>query len=186
MQKLLTDFNASLRERDLPACTMRAGISTGLMVVGDAGATAGLHRASDYTVIGDEVNLSARLESANKATGTQMLLNQRCAERCGDRFLLRPIGKLRVVGKTQGIMTYEALCQRAEITPELQRLADCSREVVDHFLAADLDACLAAASEMEARLGPNKLAHLYAAQCRTLRANPPAGEFDGLIVLGDK
>jgi adenylate cyclase len=85
------------------------GVSTGPMVVGDAGS----HLRSDYTVLGDAVNLGARLESANKAVGTKVMLSGRTVELLGDRFLVRPIGKLRVAGKTEGVMTFEPLAPAA-------------------------------------------------------------------------
>ena len=47
------------------------------MIVGDAGSTDVHYDASNYTVLGDEVNLGARLESANKALGSQSLMNER-------------------------------------------------------------------------------------------------------------
>ncbi|MAE65672.1 MAG: hypothetical protein CMJ18_15495, partial [Phycisphaeraceae bacterium] len=106
MQAAIAPFNRSLAASDLPQVRMRVGICTGNMVVGDAGSA----DASDYTVIGDVVNLASRLESANKATGTLTLINARTAMLVQDEFLLCPVGRLQVVGKSLGEMTFEPLC----------------------------------------------------------------------------
>ena len=58
-RKAMIPFNEEIKKQDLPPVTMRAGISTGPMIVGDAGSTDIKHGASDYTVLGDEVNLGA-------------------------------------------------------------------------------------------------------------------------------
>ncbi|MEM1166824.1 MAG: CHASE2 domain-containing protein [Planctomycetota bacterium] len=82
---------------------MRVGMSTGEVIVGDCGAPPKLN---DYTVIGDAVNLAARLESAAKQFGADYLITQETIERADPTFVerihWRPIGKIRVVGQTKG------------------------------------------------------------------------------------
>ena len=111
MQQALIPFNEEIREQSLPPVYMRAGICTGPMIVGDAGSTDKKHGASDYTVLGDEVNLGARLESANKYLGSRTLMNEFAAQLCGDEFLLRPMGNICVAGKSEGVLCYEPLCR---------------------------------------------------------------------------
>ena len=62
MHEQLAELNAELLEEGMPQLDLRAGVSTGEVVVGDTGGT----EAVDYTCIGDIANLGARLESANK------------------------------------------------------------------------------------------------------------------------
>jgi class 3 adenylate cyclase/CHASE2 domain-containing sensor protein len=181
MQKALEPFNERLRERGLPTVSMRVGVSTGDMVVGDAGSV----DASDYTVLGDAVNLGARLESANKATGTSILLSGRTVELLEDRFLVRPVGKLQVAGKTEGVMTFEALATVEEATPAQRELVRLSESVVQPFLVGDFASCIAGIDAMERALGPSKLTKLYREQCR-LHQSGSGGSFDGTIVLTEK
>lgn len=186
MQNAMEGFNRTLAEQGLPNCSMRAGISTGTMVVGDAGSIDAVHRASDYTVLGDEVNLGARLESANKALGTRILMNERTAELLGSRFLLRPMGIIRVVGKTEGVLTYEALAISSEATDEQRQLASMTRDVVQHYRDASFQRCIEVAQLMEQRFGPAKFTQLYIELSQKYLHEPADGSFDGQIVLVEK
>src|SRR5439155_8705088 len=87
MQDAVGPFNDRLAAQGLPAVSMRAGITTGMMVVGDAGSLDEKFRANDYTVLGDEVNLASRLEGANKALESRLLMSARTAELVSDQFL---------------------------------------------------------------------------------------------------
>ena len=182
MQKAMVPFNERLAEQGLPNVTMRIGISSGSMVVGDAGSA----DASDYTVLGDTVNLGARLESANKYTGTWIMINQRAAELVGDQFLLRPIGRLQVVGKTQGVMTYEPLCATDDATDRQKQLAAASGSIVDTYIAADFPACLKALDTFEPEFGQSKLTTLYRDLATKYADSGPGEEFSGAIVLEAK
>lgn len=182
MNEGIERFNQSLAQRDLPTVLQRAGVTTGMMVVGDAGPP----DASDYTPMGDLVNLCARLESANKATGTLTLLSARTVELMGDGFLIRPVAKLQVVGKSEGILTFEPICSAHAATDEQRRLVDMTRAMVDPYLAGEFAACDCAATEYEETLGPCKLTRLYRDQCQQYSQNPPEGVFDGHIVLEKK
>lgn len=188
MQVLLERFNQSLKKRDLAAVKMRAGVLTGEMVVGDAGSLTTPRpedRASDFTVLGDNVNLASRLEGANKATGTLVLLAERTAELLGDRFLLRPIARLQVVGKSRGVMTYEPIALASEATEEQKQLVATTRAMITLYESQRFFECLTAADELDHAFGPCKLAELYRKSCRIHLVEPPQN-FHGEIVLTEK
>lgn len=189
MDEMMRELNRELatKKRHLlegfPKLVMRAGVSTGVMVVGDAGTD----EASDYTVLGDTVNLGARLETANKATGTRILLSDRTVELIpADLFLVRPVGRLRVVGRTRPVMAYEPLAFTKEATPEQLRCAELTRAMVDCFLRADFAGCMAAERDLEAAMGPSKLGALYRDLSLRYLADAPGVSFSGEIVLAEK
>lgn len=182
LQDMLADFNRGLAEQSLPQLTLRTGVATGLMVVGDAGSS----DRCDYTVLGDTVNLSARLESANKAVGTINLMTERTIELAGDPFLTRPVGRIQVVGQTIGVTVYEALALRDAATPEQKRLADLTREMVQASLDGRPADCLEAVTRLEEAFGETKLTHLYRDKCECYLKDPNAGEYDRQIVLTSK
>lgn len=189
MDETMRELNRELaaKKRHLlegfPRLNMRAGVSTGVMVVGDAGT----EEASDYTVLGDTVNLGARLETANKATGTRILLSDRTVELIpAELFLVRPIARLRVVGRTRPVMAYEPLAFTRDATPAQVECARLTRVMVDCFLSADFEGCLAAERNLEQAVGPNKLGGLYRGLCAKYIADPPGASFTGEIVLAEK
>ena len=182
MQVALAAFNERTALRDLPALGMRAGINTGNAVVGDAGT----RDAADYTALGDVTNLGSRLEGANKGFGTRNLLTQRTADLCDGKFLLRPVGKLRVVGKTEGIFTYEAICPKETATETDHRLVALTRPIVDTFIAARFTDCLTAIEALMNESGPTKFTKLYKSLCQKYLTEGQPEDFDGSIVLTEK
>lgn len=79
------------------------GVSAGRVVVGNIGSP----RHMDYTAIGDEVNVAARLQSF--ARGGQVLVSRTVYEAAGDLFEFRPVGLIRVKGREQPVETYEVV-----------------------------------------------------------------------------
>lgn len=182
MQEAMVPFNKTLSERGLPNVHKRIGIASGPMVVGDAGPAS----ASDYTVLGDTVNLSARLESANKYTGTWIMINQGTADLIGDMFLLRPVGRLQVVGKSEGIMTYVPLCKTEDATDEDRKLVQMSSLMFDAYCQRDFEQCIEASKALEDHFGESKLARLYRHLAEQYEVLPPNEGFGGEIVLESK
>jgi class 3 adenylate cyclase/CHASE2 domain-containing sensor protein len=182
MEKALVPFNADLERQGLPTLSMRAGVTTGMMVVGDAGPSF----ASDYTVLGDAVNLAARLEGANKAFGTNNLITARTVELLKDRYVVRPIADLLVVGKEQSVFVHEAIAPAETATDAQRQLAALTAEMVSCFSAGKFDDCLRAAAELERAFGATKLTARYIEESQSRRGLPPDPAFRGKIQLISK
>ncbi len=86
----------------------RVGVETGWVVVGDVGVQAKL----DYTAHGDVMNVTARLEVANKELGSAICVGPTAAARC-DPTLLRPLGVIAVRGREGSLAVYEPWPQDA-------------------------------------------------------------------------
>ena len=181
MNRALASFNDRLKARDLPPLTMRAGINTAQVIVGDAGAD-----ATDYTAVGDGVNVAFRLESANKALGTSTLIGARTAELVNGRYLLRPVGRLHVVGKTEPLMTYEPLAPAQEATDEQRRIVEETEKVVRLYQSGSFGECLEAIVAAERHLGcSGRLFELYRQLCKRYKSQIPI-DFRGQIILEEK
>jgi hypothetical protein len=100
--------------------------------------------------------------------------------------LFRSIAKVQVMGKTQGVMTYEALAVMSKATAEHKELAGISNEIVVSFMGGNFQECLAAIGKMEEKFGASKLGALYRKLCEEyLKEGKPEG-FDGQIVMSEK
>jgi class 3 adenylate cyclase/CHASE2 domain-containing sensor protein len=94
----------------------RLGVNTGEMVVGNMGTP----NKMDYTIMGNAVNLAARLEGVNKQYDTGgILISEYTREHIGDEFILRPLSRVRVVGINTPLRLYELLDIASEASSEL-------------------------------------------------------------------
>lgn len=87
---------------DRPRIAIGVGVHTGEATCGVAGAEQRL----EYTVIGDTVNLSARLESTTKEFGVPILISEATAERLDDEYETEALGEVKVKGKTMNTSVY--------------------------------------------------------------------------------
>jgi adenylate cyclase len=93
---------------------VRIGLNTGELIVGNLGSS----RKKQYTVMGDTVNLASRLEGANKAFGTGILLGEETARRVQGTLLTRPLARLRVKGKLQAIEVHTLHGAPVDLAPD--------------------------------------------------------------------
>jgi class 3 adenylate cyclase/CHASE2 domain-containing sensor protein len=99
---------------------MRIGLNSGPIVTGNMGST----QRMNYTMMGDDVNLAARLESGAKQYGVFTMLSAATRQLAGDAFVCRKIDVLRVVGKMEPVTVYELLALREDVSVETLQLVD--------------------------------------------------------------
>jgi len=110
MQAALASLRAGWRAGGRPSLEMRIGINTGPMVIGNMGT----ERHFDYTVMGDEVNVAARLEAANKSLGSEILISAATYRQLGAGAMVRPRGTIEVKGRTQPVEVFELLAKASQ------------------------------------------------------------------------
>jgi len=101
----LDELNARWRAEGRPTLGIGIGVNTGEMIAG----TIGAETVRSYTVIGDAVNLGARLESLNKDYSTQIIISAFTAQQLKGRYNLRPLGAVVVKGKTVPVEIFEVV-----------------------------------------------------------------------------
>jgi len=107
MQHRMLIVNADLKEAGLSEIAIGIGINTGTVTLGYIGS----EERTDYTAIGDAVNLAARLEK--QALGWQIIISRSTLNRIGDKFPVRPSGSIMVKGKKSAVEIYEVLWKEA-------------------------------------------------------------------------
>ena len=105
MLERLEALNARWRVEGKPEFKIGIGINTGEMVIGNVGAP----QQVNYTVIGDNVNLAARLEGVNKEFGTQILLSESSCKAVGDMIETRYVSEVKVKGRSGAVKIYEPM-----------------------------------------------------------------------------
>ena len=99
MQARMEAMRAESRSPLEKGIRMRIGVHRGEAIVGNFGGA----RRFDYTAIGDNVNLAARIEGVNKAYGTGLLVSGEVASALGDTIRLRPVDSVRVKGRRSAV-----------------------------------------------------------------------------------
>jgi len=119
---------------------MRIGINTGEMIAGNVGSS----RKTNYTVLGDSVNLASRLEGANKRFKTKILIGETTTERVRDHLETRPLARLKVKGKQQAVEVSELVGASADLPESKKAFLRFYREGYAAYVAGRFDAAVQA------------------------------------------
>jgi adenylate cyclase len=96
-------LNSLWRSQGLPEIEIGIGICSGPMVVGNMGSDIRFN----YTVMGDAVNVAARLEAANKDHQTRLLISEFTYDAVKEAVVAQPMGMIKVRGRQAAIRVYE-------------------------------------------------------------------------------
>ncbi len=156
----------------------RIGVNSGPVLIGNIGSK----RRFNYTVMGDAVNLAARLEGANKVFGSAILVSETTAGLCGEEIAFREVGRVRVLGRREAVTLCEPLGPACQLDREQAARQQAFERAQCAFRGGDF---AGAANAFEALATGDPVAAALAARARDLEAVPPEA-WEGITDLERK
>jgi adenylate cyclase len=171
-EKELTDVDIS----------MRIGLNSGNVIAGNVGGGQQLN----YTVLGNTVNLAARLEGANKFYGTEIILNEDSADALDDSYALRELDMITVVGKKIPVRIFELLAMRDDLSEgqvELIKRFDAARTL---YREQEFGKAKELFSDLQRDFPEDKATSIYIDRCAEFIISPPDPSWDGVYQMKTK
>ncbi|QLE40638.1 GAF domain-containing protein [Nostoc sp. C052] len=183
MRQRLEEFNQRRIIQAQPQIRIGIGISSGDVVSGNIGS----RKRMDYTVIGDGVNLSSRLEAVTKDYGCDIILSEFTYQLCSDRIWVRQLDKIRVKGKHQAVNIYELIGDRT--TP----LDANTQEFLFHYhtgraayLSRNFSQAIACFEAAKCIQPQDQAVDIHLERARNYQQTPPPESWDGVWTMLSK
>ncbi len=183
MQTKLKELRHKWRKEGKPELHARIGINTGEMIVGNMGS----NTVFDYTVIGDHVNLGSRLEGANKAYQTNIMVSGFTHEAVKDDFVFRALDLIRVKGKEKPVQVYELIgTLDTRFTDQFLEMLDTFNQGLIAYRLREWENAFKAFKRCLYLVPNDRPSQIYVERCLYFKENPPADNWDGVWELREK
>lgn len=162
----------------------RVGINTGEMVVGNMGTA----NKMDYTMIGNAVNLAARLEGVNKQYNTKgILISEHTKNRLTPgQFIMRALDRVRVVGVETPLRLYELLEESEFLTSAMKEQGELWEQAIALYESRHFTEAKELFQKVRNKDMSDQVAQLYIERCEKFIASPPEESWDGVFNLTQK
>lgn len=177
MQDKLIKLQEDWEKKGRPIPIVRYGINTGEVVVGNIGS----ENRFDYTVLGDHVNLAARLEPANKDFGTYLLISEYTYTHIKETFICREVAKIKVKGRQESIRIYELLAEKSlDSNKRFDRFVNDFEIALNEFYKGNFDNAASLFLDFKKVYGEDPLTESYLEKISHYQAFPVSEFWEGI------
>ena len=165
----------------------RIGISSGQMVTGNMGSEARMN----YTMMGDNVNTAARLESSAKQYGIYIQIADSTYQAVKEKVVVRDLDNVRVLGKNEPVKVWELISEVGQEPDQYKKILPAYHEALDLYKNQEWSKAIEAfkaSDELEEMFGGRKTnpSRIYIPRCEHYLENPPGEDWDGVWTLTSK
>ena len=182
MQRKLAEMREGWEKEGKPLLKMRIGLNTGPMVVGNMGS----ENRFDYTMMGNSVNLAARLEGANKNYGSYDCISEMTYEPAKDHIEVRELDLIRVVGINTPVRIYELCAKKGELSETQAKGFPYYLKGLELYRKQQWDEAIKYFKAAMKIIPEDPPSAEFIRRCEDFKANPPGDEWDGVFTATSK
>lgn len=184
MKEMEEKLNIGFKEKGMTPTPLktRIGINSGPCVVGNMGTP----RKMDYTMMGSDVNIAARLEGVNKQYGTWILASEKTMDKAEDIFLTRRLDRVRVVGIKKPIRLYNPVAILEEATETQIKIVEIFENALNLFELRKWKEASATFKDVLKIDREDKPSVRYIQLCEKFIEKEPESNWDGVFNLTSK
>jgi adenylate cyclase len=182
MQKALIGLREEWMKEGLPRVLVRMGVNSGPMVVGNMGSQSRM----DYTIMGDSVNLAARLEGANKFYKNFSMISEFTYKQAADFIDVREMDTIRVVGKNEPITVYDLLERKGQTSGKVADLVPIYNQGLQLYKDKNFAGAIPIFEKGLKIIPQDGLSQTYVERCQRFLEDPPPADWDGVYTHTEK
>ena len=174
--EVLEKLNVELQKENLPKIDIGIGLNTGTVIVGEMGSSL----RSDYTVIGDTINLGSRVESLCKYYDSKLNISNFTKDKLQEEYIFRFLDLVKVKGKNEPVEIWQVL-GKGEANESLKEELDLYHKAIEFYKNSDFINALEIFESLENNENKtNKnIYKIYITRCKEFIKTPPKN-FDGV------
>ncbi|SVB23153.1 uncharacterized protein METZ01_LOCUS176007, partial [marine metagenome] len=178
----LNEFNEIRKSKGLPPVDHGMGLNTDEIVSGNIGSP----KRMDYTVIGDGVNLAARIESSCKKYGAKILMSEYTFHALKATYRTRQVDCVIVKGKTEPVRVYEVLDYHSkESFPNMIEALEMFNNGIEYYNEGNWEKAITQFKKAQKINPDDKCSNMYVERCGILKKRDPK-DWDGVWVATSK
>jgi adenylate cyclase len=182
MLQIQSELAAIVPEHGEVQFAARIGVATGSVFVGNLGT----RERMNYTVIGDRVNIAARLQGLGKFYGVDSVIDDETLRKSGRPYRVRPLDKVGVAGRNEGVVVYEVRGMADEAHEADQAFCLDFTAAFERYQARDFDGAARDFEALRSAHLDDRACQILTGRCRVYATNPPADDWDGTFNLTHK
>ncbi|MEO0756729.1 MAG: GAF domain-containing protein [Cyanobacteria bacterium J06648_16] len=183
MRYRLVAFNRDRNAKNQPEIRIGIGISSGEVVSGNIGS----QRKMEYTVIGDGVNLSSRLEGITKQYGCDIVLSEHTYNLCKEHIWVRELDSTRVKGKQKPVKIYELINSRdRSLDKETLSFLDLYQSGREAYISMAFDRAIQIFEQAQQLRPYDKAVQIHLDRAQAYQQTPPPADWDGVHTMTTK